>query len=127
MHFSFTFGLLLSISMWSIFSVQSSSVEWLGPQIHEFGDLIHTEGAVHEFEFKNISGDTILIDNVRPSCGCTIPEWENVPVLPDSVGSIRVEYDARDQGYFKKKIKVFFSNQRRAEILFVEGWVVKVD
>lgn len=120
-------AILLALTAFAFTLDNLSKVEWLTPATHEFGDLIHKEAATHEFLFRNISKDTITIDNVRPSCGCTLPNWEDTPVPPDSTGAIRVEYDAHDQGYFKKKIKVYFSGQRKAEILYLEGWVVKLD
>lgn len=118
--------LLISVFIATPFDAESK-VEWLGPTLHEFGDIYHHEPAVHRFEFRNVSKTPIIIDNARPSCGCTIPTWSEEPVLPDSVGVLEVEYDARDLGYFKKKVKVYFSGQRKAEILYLEGWTVKVD
>lgn len=100
-----------------------SVVKWEGETTYEMGDLIRYEPSAHAFVFKNISGEPLVIDNVRASCGCTVPEWGDAPVPPDSTGTINVTYDARDLGYFKKKIKVYFSNQRKAEVLFIEGWV----
>ena len=122
MRLLLTFFLLLWLA-----PARDSAVSWLGPTTYEMGDLIHKEAATHEFRFRNISSDTLYIDNVRPSCGCTFSDWNKAPIPPDSTGSIRVEYDARDIGYFKKKLKVYFSNQRRAEVLWLEGWVVDID
>lgn len=101
-------------------------VEWEGTTSYEMGDLIRNQPATHEFVFRNVSGEPMVIDNVRASCGCTVPEWGDAPVPTDSTGIIAVTYDARDLGYFKKKIKVYFSNQRKAEVLFIEGWVEEI-
>lgn len=100
-----------------------SKVVWLGPTTYEMGDLIRHEPATYQFEYRNVSDAPLLIDNVRTSCGCTVPDWGEEPVAPDSTGLISVTYDARDVGYFKKKIKVYFNGQRRAEVLYIEGWV----
>lgn len=113
----------LSASLLGLVFASSSVVEWLGPDIHEFGDVIHKEEVSHQFQFRNITDQPLVVDNVRPACGCTTPEWDIAPVLPDSIGTIRVTYDARDVGYFKKKVKVYFSGQRKAEVLYLEGWV----
>jgi hypothetical protein len=118
----------LLISVFTALPFESESkVEWLGPTTHEFGDIYHKEGATHRFEYRNVSDTPIIIDNARPSCGCTIPTWSKAPVLPDSTGVLEVKYDAGDLGYFRKKIKVYFSGQRKAEVLYLEGWTVKVD
>lgn len=101
----------------------SSKVEWLTETTYDFGDIPHRKPAKHEFRFRNVSGEPLVIDNVRPSCGCTAPGWDAAAVPPDSTGLISVEYDARDLGYFYKKIKVYFNGQGRAEVLYIEGWV----
>jgi len=113
----------LSILMVACLFLAGAVVEWEGDTSHEMGDLIRNQPATHEFVFRNVSGEPVVIDNVRTSCGCTVPEWDEVPIAPDSTGVIAVTYDARDLGYFKKKVKVYFSNQRKAEVLFIEGWV----
>ena len=98
-------------------------VEWQTTTEHDFGDLLRGEPVTFNFKFKNISDQPIVIDNVRPDCGCTAPDWENVPVEPDSTGILSITFDANKKGYFNKKVKVFFSGQRKGEKLYVEGWV----
>jgi hypothetical protein len=98
-----------------------SSVSWLSAATHDFGAIKHNQPVRHEFRFRNISGKPLVIDNVRTSCGCTVPDWDAAAVAPDSIGIIGVEYDARDVGYFLKKIKVYFHGQRKPELLYLEG------
>ena len=100
-----------------------SKVEWLTENTHDFGDIPQKKPARYDFQFRNISGEPLIIDNVRTSCGCTVADWEAAAVPPDSLGAISIEYDARDLGYFYKKVKVYFHGQRKAEVLYVEGWV----
>lgn len=99
------------------------SIEWLTPETHDFGDLIKGKRVYHTFKFKNTGETPIVISNVRPSCGCTAPDWDTSPVLPDSTSSINIEFDARDEGYFNKMIKVFFHGQRKGFKIYVEGYV----
>ena len=106
-----------------IFFPSDSGVEWFTPLEHDFGDIIQREPAEFLFEFKNTSGDSILIDNVRTTCGCTTPDWTWDPIAPDSTSQIKVVFDAKKKGYFKKKIKVFFSNQRKGTTLKITGYV----
>ncbi len=103
--------------------IQNEGVEWLTPLEHDFGDLEFQKEVEYSFEFKNISDEPILIDNVRPTCGCTTPDWSYDPILPDSISNIRVVFDANKKGYFRKKIIVFFSNQRKSDKLYIEGFV----
>lgn len=105
----------------------NEGIEWITPIEHDFGDIFHKEPAEFHFKFKNTSGDSILIDNVRTTCGCTTPDWTWDPIPPDSTSLIKVVFDAKKKGYFKKKIKVYFSNQRKGITLKIKGYVETLD
>ncbi|HHM21843.1 MAG TPA: DUF1573 domain-containing protein [Bacteroidetes bacterium] len=98
-------------------------VEWLTPVQYEFGDIHQGRPAATEFRFKNISSVPFTIDNVRTSCSCTASEWDETTIPPGGEGHIKIKYDARRPGHFRKKITVFFSTQRKAEKLYVSGYV----
>lgn len=102
-----------------------SKVEWLSPTTHDFGDIAPKNAIEHQFHFKNISGQPFVIDNVRASCGCTAADWSEAPIPADSTAFIKVTYDANDQGFFRKYVKVYFSGQRKAEKLFLKGYVLE--
>lgn len=119
------FALWFSLSFLLLPTAEPPVVEWLTPDEHDFGTLSFGDSARHVFHFRNISEQALRIDNIRPACGCTTSDWDDTPVAPDSTGHIRVIYDARDEGYFYKKIKVYFNLQRKPEILWLEGDVVK--
>lgn len=98
-------------------------IEWLTPATHDFGDLIQDQPATHEFRYRNNTGSAVVIDNVRTSCGCTTSDWEARPVEPDSIGVLKVEFDAYNKGYFRKYVKVYFSGRKKASKLWLEGFV----
>ncbi len=116
-------GLLFLLLFATGFTPSDQVIEWVSETEHDFGDLLQAEPATFHFQFKNISDQPIVIDNVRPQCGCTAPDWDETPIEPDSIGTIQITYDARKTGYFRKKVKVFFSGQRKGEKLYVEGFV----
>lgn len=112
----------LILSSFYLFNVLN--IEWLSETNYDFGELNQGEPVECFFRFKNLSSDTLLIDNVRTTCGCTAPDWSVEPILPQAISEIRVVYDAKKLGYFRKKIKVFFNQQRKAEHLEIEGYVL---
>ncbi len=101
-----------------------SSVEWLDDTTYDFGDIPKGTPVETTFRFRNTGDEMLLIDNVRPSCGCTTSDWPRGVILPDSSAAVRVEYSAGTPGPFQKLIKIYFKGQRRAEKLYVEGFVV---
>jgi Protein of unknown function (DUF1573) len=58
------------------------------------------------FTLKNISSDTLIIQNVQTACHCTIPEYPHEPILPGQTAYIKATYDARSEGQFFKTISV---------------------
>lgn len=120
-HLQLFLFLLLSSPLFQ----DTSVVAWLTPTEHDFGDLRPDQPVFHTFQFRNTSPDTLLIDNVRTACGCTAPTWPDAPIPPDSTAAVEVEYDARDNGYFRRYVKVYLSGQRRAEKLYISGFVVR--
>lgn len=101
----------------------NAPVSWLQDTNVDMGDLRKDVDHMVVFEFKNTSPDSLFIDNVRVACGCTSPSWEDIMVPPDSIGQITITYDAHDPGYFQKWIKVYFNGYRKAEKLWIEGYV----
>lgn len=117
--------LYLLLPFFLIMAQRDPVVSWLSPTEHDFGDVHFKDPAHHTFRFKNISDAPIVIDNIRPGCGCTAVEWEEVVIEPDSVGLIQVSYNANVKGYFRKSMKVYFHGQRKAEKLWLEGFVIE--
>lgn len=105
-------------------SLPAQIVAWQVERDFDFGILSQGQPEEVEFTFKNISTDTLLIDNVRSTCGCTAPYWDLTPILPDSTSKITIKYDSYKEGYFYKKIKVFFNAQQKAERLSIAGEVI---
>lgn len=96
-------------------------VAWLTEQDHDFGNVHSNRPVSFAFKFKNISPDTILLQTVRTTCGCTAAQYTEEPIAPQSTGEVIVEYDAAQNGSFRKKIRVFFDRQRKPEILWIGG------
>jgi archaellum component FlaG (FlaF/FlaG flagellin family) len=103
---------------------QSLQWEWLVPKTHDFGNIPRHQEATYTFEYRNTGSEPLYIDNVRTSCGCTAPDWEEKPIPPGETGKINIIYDAADIGYFIKSIKVYFHGRRKADKLYIEGDVV---
>lgn len=98
-------------------------VEWLTERDHDFGEIRAGKPVSFVFRFKNVSADTLLLQTVRTTCGCTAARYTEEPVAPGKEGEVNIEYDAAQGGSFRKKIRVFFDRQRKPEILWIGGEV----
>ena len=125
----FIFSLfILSALLTSKMTAQADKViEWQTPKTHEFGDLVQGKPVTHSFVFKNITDEPITIENVRTTCGCTAPEWSYEPILPGAESEIKVEFDAKKPQGFRKRILVFFYEQKKGEKLYIEGYVEDIE
>ncbi len=98
-------------------------IEWLTETDHNFGQIRQGYPVKYVFKFKNITQTPILLETVRTTCGCTAAKWPEEAILPGETGEILIEYDTYKSGDFRKKIRVFFDQQHKPEILWIEGSV----
>jgi hypothetical protein len=75
---------------------------------HNFGDINEKDGKVsHKFSFKNDGDQPLIILSVKPSCGCTTPNWSKNPIKPGDEGFIIAEYNPKGRpGVFRKSLNV---------------------
>ncbi len=75
---------------------------------YDFGKVNEGEEVYHKFEFTNTGSEDLVITYIRPSCGCTTPEWSEEPVSPGEEGYIDVKFDSKGKvGTQVKNITVF--------------------
>lgn len=101
----------------------TSLLRWTNGLEHDFGTMPQGRPRAYTFHYTNTSAEPITIETVRTTCGCTAARWTETPVEPDAVGEVTLEYDAYKQGAFTKKVKVFFYQQKKAEVLTIFGEV----
>ncbi len=73
---------------------------------HDFGAIPLKKPVMAEFRFVNVSKDPVVITRVVASCGCTVPKYDELPILPGREGVIKTSFDAESKGVFHKKITV---------------------
>lgn len=98
--------------------------------VHDYGVFYEDSAVVsHTFTFTNVGTGPLVIHQAYASCGCTIPEFTQEPVMPGKTGTIKVTYNGtgRYPGYFKKSITVR-TNAPKAKMLrlYVEGEMKEV-
>lgn len=89
--------------------------------VHDYGNIAYDADSKIEFKFKNTGKEPLLLENVRASCGCTIPVWPKEPILPGQTKSIQVTYDTKRVGAFQKDITVVSNAKTSTVILKIKG------
>jgi hypothetical protein len=106
-------------------SAQSTaSIEWKETSI-DMGDIPAKKPVSVEFIFKNPGMIPIIINEVKPSCGCTVADFPKQPILSGGEGKITVTYDADISGYFSKTISVYSNSEEGVTELYIKGTVIK--
>ena len=91
---------------------QSPKINFLNYE-HDFGEIEEDGGSVsHTFEFVNEGNSPLVILSVKPSCGCTTPNWSKDPIKPGGKGFIIAQYDPKGRpGVFRKSLAVVSNSE----------------
>jgi len=73
---------------------------------HDFGKIPQGIPATVTFKFVNANPTPVTVNNARPSCGCTAPNWTKEPIASGGTGTITATYNAASAGHFSKTITV---------------------
>ena len=84
--------------------------------IKDFGAVNKGQRITHEFQIRN-DGDAVLqITDVRPSCGCTVAEYDKT-VAPGATGKVKATVDTRNfKGGIAKAVRVFTNDAANPQI-----------
>jgi hypothetical protein len=93
-------------------------------EVYDFGKIPQGKPTTHTFIIENTGLDTLRIDNVQTSCGCTTPEYSRTPVLKGQKTTLKVGYNAASEGAFEKSVTVFYNNGQSKQII-IRGTVWK--
>lgn len=93
---------------------------------HDFGTIKEQDGPViFDFTFTNTGNQPLIISKVKPSCGCTTPNWSKEPVLPGEKGVVTAQYNPRNRpGAFRKSLTVTTNAEESILRLYINGKVI---
>ncbi|GAB4330815.1 MAG: DUF1573 domain-containing protein [Flammeovirgaceae bacterium] len=88
----------------------------------DFGTIKQGDKVNFTFEFKNEGKVPLIISDVKPSCGCTTPDWTKSPVAPGESGKIDVEFNSSGKsGIQVKNITVLANIAEGSKVLQLKG------
>lgn len=111
-------------------SAQSKADIKFDKTTHNFGTFSEKSPIVScTFTFTNIGDAPLVIHQAVASCGCTVPEFSQEPILPGKTGTVKVTYDGTGKypGTFKKSITLRTNAKTEMMRLFVEGNMTEKD
>jgi hypothetical protein len=84
-------------------------IEWAGLE-HDFGTINEGEKVTHVYKFKNTGAVPLIIETVRPSCGCTAPNWSKEPIPVGGTGEVEVVFDSKGKPNMQNKTVTVTAN-----------------
>lgn len=93
---------------------------------HDFGKIKSGDTVFHTFSFVNKGSRPVIIYDISASCGCTIPEWTQAPVLPDERGFVKVQFTKRhDPGVHIKHLIIKANTKDPYTVLKISATINK--
>ena len=95
--------------------------------LHDYGEIEEDSNGSYSFTFRNTGEEPIIVNRVRSTCGCTIPEWPKRPIEPGESGAIAVKYNTSQRGSFLKTIYVYSTAANSPVKLQIKGKVIPTE
>ena len=88
-------------------SSQYTKITWLDSTTRDFGSIPEGQKLEVAYRFLNSGTKPLIIARVQPSCGCTVAEQPDEPILPGKEGVIKASFNSEGRvGINHKKIYV---------------------
>jgi len=96
---------------------------WFEEYLHDYGQIEKDSDGTWSFVFKNLGKEAIVINRVRSTCGCAVPDWPREPIEPGATGEITVIYNTATTGTFLKSVIVYSTAANSPVKLQIKGKV----
>lgn len=70
---------------------------------HDFGTITEGEKVTYTYKLKNTGDAPLIIQDAKPSCGCTAPDWTKVPIPVGGEGFVKAEFDSKGKPNVQNK------------------------
>ena len=91
----------------------------------DYGKVALGSEGKRTFEFTNVGDAPLIIENIKSTCGCTVPKKPEKPVMPGEKGQIEVSYDTKRPGGFSKAITIMSNAKNERTVLTIKGFIDK--
>ena len=102
---------------------ETAKIEFKSETI-DYGEIKKGSDGVRIFEFTNTGNAPLVIEDVKSSCGCTVPKKPEEPIMPGEKGEIEVKYDTKKPGPIRKTVTVYSNADVPVKALKIKGTVI---
>jgi hypothetical protein len=91
---------------------------------HDFGTIKEGEVVEYTYSLKNTGAAPLIIQDAKPTCGCTVPAWTKDPIPPGGTGFVKAKFDSSGkQGINNKTITVMANTYPKQTVLRFKAMV----
>jgi hypothetical protein len=100
-------------------SAPLTTIQWID-SAQDYGSITEGQRLALSFHFKNSGDKPLVIESVKPTCGCTIANYPKEPIAPGEEGEITGEFDSNGREGLQHKHMTVRSNvaQQAQDISF---------
>jgi PBP1b-binding outer membrane lipoprotein LpoB len=91
-----------------------------------FGSVTEGDVVKHTYKFKNVGNQTLLITDIRTTCGCTVPTWNKSPIAAGASDQVEVKFDTKGKANEQVKKITIIANTFPAETELILRGMVQV-
>lgn len=82
----------------------------------DFGKVKKGDKVQHVYEITNTGSNPLVISEVKPGCGCTVPDFTKEPIMPGKKGKITLHFDSTNFDGNVNKYADVFANVEKTPI-----------
>lgn len=91
---------------------------------HDFGTISEGQVVEYTYSIKNTGQAPLVIQEAKPSCGCTVPAWTKEPIPPGGTGFVKAKFDSSGKpGIQNKTITVMANTYPKQTVLRFKAMV----
>ncbi len=114
--------LIAGIALFGTFALASAQTITFDRTVYDYGTIKTNADGTRFFTVTNTGDKPLIISNVKPSCGCTTPEFSQDPIMPGKTAKIKVGYNTSANGPFNKMIEVFSNDPANSRsVIHIQG------
>jgi Protein of unknown function (DUF1573) len=115
----------LVLSSTSLFAQKKADdIAKLNVETYDLGKVKQNVPATATFIVTNIGKEDLLIDEAKPTCGCTISDYTKSPIAPGKTGVIHATYNAANLGHIDKTLTLKFAGADDIKFIKLTGEVL---
>ena len=94
--------MMFAVSIYAQKQTQTGAeLKWEEPN-HDFGEVVQGDKVEFTYKFTNTGNEPLIITNVQPTCGCTLPKsWPRNEIMPGQTGELVIAFNSAGKPFGK--------------------------